>query len=212
MKKYGFVYLWRDKKHKRYYVGSHWGLENDGYVCSSRWMRNAYRLRPNDFKRRILARVYSSKQDLLMEEGRWLSMMKQEEINGVRYYNRNITTKPGHWTAIPNYDKTISEKISINTKKAMWREDIRSKYLDGLGRRDNRSSDKQVRLKRSASLKNTFSKLTDEQRREKTRVCLEKREGNGGKKRLFKNGRFKLAQPNSCKWQEMLSDGWSVEN
>lgn len=23
--KYGFIYLWHDKKHNRFYVGSHWG-------------------------------------------------------------------------------------------------------------------------------------------------------------------------------------------
>lgn len=33
--KYGFVYLWFDRKHKRYYVGCHWGTTEDGYVCSS---------------------------------------------------------------------------------------------------------------------------------------------------------------------------------
>ncbi len=29
--KYGFIYLWRDRKHNRYYLGSHWGSEDDGY-------------------------------------------------------------------------------------------------------------------------------------------------------------------------------------
>lgn len=112
--KYGFVYLWLDRKNKRYYIGSHWGHEEDGYVCSSRWMRNAYKRRPQDFKRRIISRVYTNKRDLLNEEGRWLSMMKPEETRGIRYYNINISTKPGHWSAIPNYDKTVAEKISIS--------------------------------------------------------------------------------------------------
>lgn len=82
----GFVYIWYDRKHKRYYLGSHWGREDDGYVCSSRWMRNAYKIRPNDFKRRILARVEESRQALLHEEQRWLFMIKPEELK-VRYYN-----------------------------------------------------------------------------------------------------------------------------
>ena len=54
MEKYGFVYIWFDKKHRRYYVGCHWGNEYDGYVCSSSWMNQAYRIRPQDFKRRII--------------------------------------------------------------------------------------------------------------------------------------------------------------
>ena len=57
MEKYGFVYIWRDRKHKRYYVGSHWGTETDQYICSSSWMKNAYKRRPQDFKRRVVARV-----------------------------------------------------------------------------------------------------------------------------------------------------------
>ena len=27
---YGFVYIWYDRKYKKYYIGSHWGYENDG--------------------------------------------------------------------------------------------------------------------------------------------------------------------------------------
>jgi hypothetical protein len=54
MEKYGFVYIWFDRKHKRFYIGCHWGKENDGYVCSSPWMKQAYKHRPQDFKRKIL--------------------------------------------------------------------------------------------------------------------------------------------------------------
>lgn len=85
----GFVYIWRDRKTNRYYVGSHWGPDDDGYVCSSKWMRNAYRRRPADFKRRIVARVSTNRQDLFDEEHRWLSMIKPEEL-GQRYYNMKI--------------------------------------------------------------------------------------------------------------------------
>lgn len=77
-------------------------------------MRNAYRRRPEDFRRRILSRVDTSKRDLLDVEGKWLSLMRTEELKGVRYYNMNLSTKPGHWTAIPGYDKTIGEKISAS--------------------------------------------------------------------------------------------------
>lgn len=110
MKTSGFVYLWFDRKHKRYYIGSHWGSENDGYICSSRWMRKSYARRPQDFRRRILAWA-TSKESLLAEEGRWLSMIKPEEAKGKRYYNMNLTTKPGHWSATDN-NKTVGEKIS----------------------------------------------------------------------------------------------------
>ena len=54
---YGFVYIWRDKKHNRFYIGSHWGTIDDGYVCSSTWMKRSYLRRPGDFKRKIISMV-----------------------------------------------------------------------------------------------------------------------------------------------------------
>jgi hypothetical protein len=110
MEKYGFVYIWFDRKHKRYYIGSHWGTENDGYVCSSRWMRNSYKRRPSDFKRRILRRIDSSRQDLLTEEYRWLEMILENEI-GIKYYNltRHLN---GHWSTDDKNRLSVGQKIS----------------------------------------------------------------------------------------------------
>ena len=111
--KYGFVYIWFDRKHKRYYIGSRWGHVDDGYVCSSRWMKQAYGHRPKDFKRRILKTI-TNRKDLLNEEQRWLNMIKPEEIKH-RYYN--LTTKTDHlWYNDPNKTLTVGEKIS-KTKK-----------------------------------------------------------------------------------------------
>lgn len=166
--KYGFVYIWLDKKHKRYYVGSHWGTEDDGYICSSRWMKNSYKRRPHDFKRRIISRIYSSKKDLLIEEGKWLSLMKPEELKGTRYYNINLSTKPGHWTAIPNYDKDMSEKLSSSIKAAHARPEVRENYIEGLKHRNTRSSDPEVRAKRSESMRRRMAeKFPDRKVRQK---------------------------------------------
>lgn len=93
----GFVYLWFDRKHRRFYIGSHWGPENDGYVCSSTWMMQAYYRRPEDFKRRIISRISTSRKDLLAEELRFLNMIKPEEVK-VKYYNLRIR-HTGHWSS-----------------------------------------------------------------------------------------------------------------
>ena len=119
--KYGFVYIWFDKKKKRYYIGSHWGTEDDGYICSSRWMRNTYKQRPQDFKRRILTLVYTNRKDLLEEERRWLQMIDDDKLatklttekqrTTLRYYN--ITKLVGDvWHSDPVKLLTIGEKIS----------------------------------------------------------------------------------------------------
>ena len=108
MEEYGFVYIWYDRKHKRYYVGCHWGYIDDGYICSSSWMKSAYNRRPNDFKRRIIAVVYTNKKDLLVEEYKWLSMTKKEEL-GKKYYNM-YNHEFGHWS---------TKEDSLSIKKRM---------------------------------------------------------------------------------------------
>jgi hypothetical protein len=110
MEKYGFVYIWFDRKHKRYYIGCRWGYENDGYICSSSWMKQGYKRRPNDFRRKILSRVYSNRADLLDEEYSWLSKIKQEEL-GVRYYNLQ-KHHFNHWSVNEQSRLTIGQKIS----------------------------------------------------------------------------------------------------
>jgi len=146
---YGFVYIWFDSKKKKYYIGSHYGTENDGYVCSSPWMMRVYTKRPENFKRRILKRIYTTRKDLYEEETRWLQMIKPAEMKK-RYYNLNRVAN--HWSA-SDYDRlTISEKISVRTKEAMSDPTVRENYLKGLKNRNTRSSDPEVRVKKSKSM------------------------------------------------------------
>lgn len=117
MEKYGFVYIWHDKKHKRFYIGSHWGYENDGYVCSSSWMKNSYLRRPEDFKRRILEKVYTSKVDTLFREQYYLNMIKPHE-RGKKYYNLQTSVK--HYIdSLKDDRRSVKQKIS-DTKKKFW--------------------------------------------------------------------------------------------
>lgn len=110
----GFIYVWFDRYNKMFYVGSHWGPDNDGYVCSSLWLKKAYKKRPQDFKRRIVSRITSSRMDLLIEEQRWLSMIKDNELS-VRYYN--LARRANGWYATDDGLKNVAERIS-STKQA----------------------------------------------------------------------------------------------
>ncbi len=114
MEKYGFVYLWYDKKRGMFYIGCRWGTEDDGYVCSSTRMRNAYRRRPQDFSRRVLSRI-EDRNGLLEEEHKWLQLIKEEEL-GKRYYNLR-KHRWGHWSTDENSRKAIGQKISENHSK-----------------------------------------------------------------------------------------------
>lgn len=50
-----FVYCWTDTANQKLYVGSHKGKIDDGYICSSKIMKEEYLKRPNDFVRQIIA-------------------------------------------------------------------------------------------------------------------------------------------------------------
>lgn len=121
--KYGFVYIWYDRKHKRYYIGCKWGNENCSYICSSSWMNRSYKRRPEDFKRRILSRVYTTKKDLLQEEYRWLSQIKKEEL-GKRYYNLH-NHHFSHWSSCEEKLLSVSEKIKISHNKPEMKQRFR---------------------------------------------------------------------------------------
>jgi len=107
----GFIYLWYDRKHKRFYLGSHWGDEDDGYICSSSWMKQAYKKRPADFRRRVIARGLTTKKTLIDEEHRWLSMIDPSELKGNKYYNIVKSSKNPWWTD-EDRKLTIGQKIS----------------------------------------------------------------------------------------------------
>jgi len=50
-----FVYCWTDHATNKLYIGWHKGSVDDGYVCSSKYMKEQYLNRPNDFTREIIA-------------------------------------------------------------------------------------------------------------------------------------------------------------
>lgn len=123
--KYGFIYIWYDRKYKKYYIGSHWGTEFDGYICSSKMMRQSYNRRKEDFRRKIIKKIYTNQKDLLIEEEYWLSLIDPNKTTphnsttksreNVRYYNIKLGTQNQWWS---NDDKrlTVGEKISAKKK------------------------------------------------------------------------------------------------
>jgi len=80
----GFIYIWRDKIRNMYYVGSHDGTIDDGYISSSHWLTAEVRYRPADFKRRILK--YVDLLNLKLEEYKFINLIKDDEF-GKKYYN-----------------------------------------------------------------------------------------------------------------------------
>lgn len=157
MEKEGFIYIWFDRKRKMYYIGCHWGTIDDGYICSSNRMRDAYRRRPHDFKRRILKRNIE-RCLLLDEEHKWLQLIKKEDI-GSKYYN--LQTKHfGHWSNQECSNKTVREKISEATVKLHQDPEYKQKYIEG---RKKMPPQTQEQIDKRAK-SNTGKKRSDETR------------------------------------------------
>lgn len=119
VEKYGFVYIWYDRKHKRFYIGCHWGTTDDGYVCSSEWMKRAFEKRPQDFRRRIIKTKIATRRETYGEEDRFLKMIKTSEMKPInphpRYYNIYNAGKEV-WHKYDEHIKTVGAKISAAKK------------------------------------------------------------------------------------------------
>ena len=113
-----FVYIWMDKVRKMFYVGSHSGSIDDGYVSSSRWLNYEIRYRPTDFKRRII-KIFATRSEAQQYEMFLLSLVTYSQF-GVKYYNLK-TGKPRGSVAW-NKGKTgmyTDDRLSSQSQKMM---------------------------------------------------------------------------------------------
>src|SRR5271165_829710 len=90
----GFVYLWFDSTKKMFYLGSHTGTVDDGYIGSGIRFLRAYKTRPDSFKRKILEYINGDKEYLFKQEQKWLDLIKDEELH-TKYYNQKKCASGG---------------------------------------------------------------------------------------------------------------------
>ena len=164
--KYGFVYIWRDRKHNRYYIGCHWGVEDDGYICSSPWLLRAYSRRPEDFKRRILQRT-TNRQETFLAEQNWLQLIRDNELK-VRYYNLHKHVAD-YWHQYEDKRLSIGEKISQSVKAHRETPEGQANYLAGIEKKRGRKQSSEDIAKRAAGLKQAMAvKYPMEQRQQRS--------------------------------------------
>lgn len=112
--RFGFIYLWHDTKRKKFYLGSHLGLPNDGYTGSNKKFKCAYKSRPETFKRRIIESGYYESHRLLhIRENYWLSFIKDDELDS-KYYNEKKLASGGDIVS-----KLSAEKRKIHRDKSI---------------------------------------------------------------------------------------------
>lgn len=198
--KYGFVYIWRDKKHKRYYIGCHWGYENDGYICSSTWMRNSFKRRPNDFKRRILISNIVSREETLLLEYKWLSLISDNEI-GKKYYNLKKHLN-GHWTTDGTKLQSVGEKIGKKVSAALKGRTLSEEHKQKLSesKKDKPISEEHKIKIREANL---GKKLTEET---KAKISASNKEKSYYDTPVFKEKMSKAAKNRSDETRKRISD------
>lgn len=198
--KYGFVYIWRDRKHKRYYIGCHWGNENDGYICSSTWMRNSFKRRPNDFKRRILISNIVSREETLLLEYKWLSLISDNEI-GKKYYNLKKHLN-GHWTTDGTKLQSVGEKIGKKVSAALKGRTLSEEHKQKLSesKKDKPISEEHKIKIREANL---GKKLTEET---KAKISASNKEKSYYDTPVFKEKMSKAAKNRSDETRKRISD------
>ena len=124
-----FTYCWTDKKNDMLYIGCHKGTTDDGYVCSSNYMSEAYKERPNDFSRQIIAfGTYTEMRNLET------ALLKAENaMYNKAYYNR--TNGDGNYTILCHTKETKSLIAQKATGRARSEESKakQSKSMSGSG-------------------------------------------------------------------------------
>lgn len=137
----GFVYKWVDSSNDMYYIGSHKGTVDDGYIGSGTHFNRAYSKRPECFTRQILyvGEDYLELEEFILEEldaandnmsynlkntaiGGWLHTHKNEEVRSKRA-EAISKSKKGKTYDFMFYDKSgennpmYGKKHSLETKK-----------------------------------------------------------------------------------------------
>jgi hypothetical protein len=113
-----FVYFWHDKLRNMFYIGSHSGEFDDGYISSSRWLTAEINYRPQDFRRKIVF-VGDTKRKARKIEESFLSKIKEFEF-GKRYYNLKQGAPKGNhpWNKgkVGIYSEEYRKKLSLARK------------------------------------------------------------------------------------------------
>ena len=137
---FGFIYMWHDLKRNMYYIGSHMGDENDGYVCSQARMRNARTRRPDTFKRIVIQYIINDDRDLLLkEERKWLSLIQNDELN-VRFYNacKNVFSdnRDQVYIGVKNHwEDPEKRETHVQSMKKSWTPERKAAHAEKLRRR-----------------------------------------------------------------------------
>jgi len=113
--KEAFVYCWTDHGTNKLYIGWHKGSTDDGYICSSNYMKEQYNERPNDFTRQIIAS--GSARDMIQFESFLLKSF--DAANDVYFYNMH-NNEPEFVHNQPHTKETRMKMSEAHKKRTVY--------------------------------------------------------------------------------------------
>lgn len=125
-------------------------------------MKQAYKRRPEDFKRRVLELV-PDRSTLFEHEFRWLQLIKDHELRD-RYYNFHNKHKK-HWSTDAAATKNLSEKISEKMKANHQDPSYREQFLKTREQLRGKKMSAEKCEKNRASMKKTMADKYPEETR-----------------------------------------------
>ena len=104
-----FIYRWFDRTLNKFYIGSHYGEVNDGYLFGGIDIKKEYKERPDDFEREILSyHLVSEYSEIRKIEKEYL--IKYDVENNDMFYNRTNESYGGyHKKSVENRLNDIDE-------------------------------------------------------------------------------------------------------
>lgn len=124
------MYLWKDTKRNKFYIGSHLGSPADGYAGSNNRFICAFKSRPETFKRRILEHHTSiSSKELLSREQEWLQLIEKEELT-VKYYNEKRVAAGGDIISDLSEEKRLQHREKSREAAKVYWETISAEELE----------------------------------------------------------------------------------
>lgn len=168
-----FVYCWTDHKTNMLYVGSHKGTEDDGYVCSSKYMMEEYTKRPEDFTRQIVAR--GNVDDIRKLETKILQSVNAKKDKMFYNKHQNDGLFYNGWTG-KTFTEEHRKKLSIAASKRIRTKEHIEKLHEG--RRKSKNSEEHIRKIKE---NNTGKKHTEESRKKMSQSLKGRVSPNKGK-------------------------------
>lgn len=171
---FGFVYKWTNKETGKFYIGSHFGSIDDGYVGSGVYFKRAYDQNHEIFQREIIEYITVNEPAAVLESEQNVLNAISEHIGTTLCYNIS-TVAGGGWqlaSKTSSEQQTVYEKISetLRNKSPKERAELNQRVKDTL------IANPKIKQEAIKKQKETKSKWTDKDKKRisnKLRLTLE---------------------------------------